>query len=242
MTQDALDELRQLSNVDHAAATQAQADAFRPRSRSPLMNFEADVKVSMADRSGSRQDGTEWSNRVAVLHLSNLVVQRSFEPVNSTSADIDVPVSERQVSQMGLMVQSANILDPTFTSFADFNGSHIRVEETVKQSGTRKFKRGDGTEGEGPMNIFYYKVVELKRAGAKANGAAAPNPQSVEAALAYLVGKDEVSFTKDVLPYLASAGLSDLPTQMLIANKKFVSLMVETGKASQLPDGTYALV
>lgn len=248
-----LDELDQLTNYDVAVAEQARSDVFRSQNRCPLVEFEADVKVTGPhQKTGNARDGREWSQRVATFHLSRLVVYKAMSPIDVTELTFDVRLPDegkkpRTNSEQGLMVKGAHEIDPGATSITWFNGRHLRFEETVLPMGTRKYERTDGTQGESPQAIFYYKPVSA----GTANGHSAPTEPSeaaLAAAIAFAVGKTAEQFGS-VLRASATLSEEDQPRAVLIrgdaslvsliVNGVFLSRMVDTGRLAKDAEGVY---
>ena len=245
MTTDPLAELRQLTDHETAASNQAAADAFRPRNRHPVQDWEADVSVKGIEvEEGRRQDGTAWQKRVAVLTLKNLLVHKAITPfLGDTEIKINLPDSSdkaRLNSEQGLMVASAASLDPNVHSLADFNGRRISAVEKVKNLGSRKFTRNDGTEGSSSFNLFYYEVISISPAS-NANGvAAAPSPEAIAMVNQFASGLTQEEFNMSVLRDVPLAA-SDPAVRTLIISQKYLAAQEKAGVLKKDETGVYHL-
>ena len=248
MTSDALDNLRQITNLDTLKENQQLANVRRPDGRHPLIDFEADVKVSGPYTvRGERKDGSEWSNEVVRLACSNIITFRSRLPFEENYAEIDIPLSQRADSSLGLTVASLNELDSNCQSVVDFDGKRVHLVDSVASLGwDRKFTRRDGTEGSEPATAWYYKAVEIvgaaKGAGKNGSKAASVSTEAQDAALAYCVGKnaDELQSgpgIQEFIKHLNSQSLLEVPLQSEIVGRKFVNRMIGEGKLAASEEG-----
>jgi len=246
MTTDSLEQLRNLTNINALRENQLKADSRRPDSRPVLEDFEADIKVLGQFRnSGNRQDGTEWATDVIRLGCSNVVNYKSRAPWAEGYIEIDIPLSDKENSQLGFTTNSLIALMPEAQTIVDLDGKRARLTDTVGDLGwDRKFTRRDGTEGSERATLWYYKVVSIS-GGAKANGSkpvASVSTQAQDAALAYCVGKPLADLTsgpgiQEFIKYLNSQSLLEVPLQTEIVGRKFVARMIEEGKLADSEAG-----
>lgn len=197
------DELQAQINQIKAATNIQQARArseFRPKNRSPLMDFEGVLSLVRTYKpSGTRLDGTAWENDkpVMVIRVDNLVVHDAVVPVMGSTAEFEIPLSDRSNSGLGYMVSSALEQDSTVQDFMDLTGRPIRLQDAVVPAPTHK----DGTpvlgkDGYPLKATWFYKVSSLgpKSSKASSNGHAAPSKEAFSAALEILNGKTADEF------------------------------------------------
>jgi hypothetical protein len=171
------DPLEMLRGLTAAAMEKAEASAFRPDSRPAFTEAEADITISTATRTGTRQDGSGWSNEVVVVEMRNISVAKVAEgrdPIPGGHLDqlnYDIGLSKRITSQLGHTIKHiASVASPEDGILA-INGKRCKVVEEVVPAP----KRSDGTtvkdkSGYDLKPTFYYRFTPVGVATASSNG------------------------------------------------------------------------
>lgn len=241
---DIMDRLASIT-ASSMAEKQAVSDAFRPDSRPPFTEFIATVKINgIENRSGERQDGSEWSNEVVSVGLTKLEVQAWGRGRLVTELDgdfylMDIPYSDRAKSQMGYTIAALASLAKEDVNILWADGKRIKFVEAVvpppmdAQGNPRKDRSGYNMRP-----TFYYKAVEVL-GGGQSNGSTPGydiKGSTSRAAVDYAVGKTETEFYAGVLPYLADQGIQDVGLQTAIVGRKFFLDALNSGLLTKKDD------
>ena len=188
-------------------ARERELSRWTERSRKPMRVFEADVtEGDIIDRSGVRQDGSEYEARALQFTLAN-VKCTDGSPV--TTIEFRMPEPGKDWSKHSEAAITVRESGGQLARIEELLGGRWRFEGDWMPT----FLKNRFWEG-----TYYYRVTSLVKAQAK------PDAANVAVVAASLYGQPVTAADAGpLLKWLTTSGIKDGPLQKLVVDGKFVA-------------------